>query len=68
MSHRCAARRRIWLAAVVALASAACSGAEISSDANILKVIIRASPTSFDPRVGTDEQSTTRPPGSSTAS
>ena len=59
MSHRRRAGHWIRLAAVVALASAACAGAgeETSSDADILKVIIRASPTSFDPRVGTDEQS-----------
>jgi peptide/nickel transport system substrate-binding protein len=57
MSHRRKAGYRIWLAAVVALANGVCAGGEISSDADILKVVIRAAPISFDPRVGTDEQS-----------
>ena len=38
-------------------ATVGCGGTEMTADADILKVIIRASPTSFDPRVGTDEQS-----------
>ena len=51
------AGRVVCLVTVASLASAACAGTETASDADILKVIIRASPTSFDPRVGTDEQS-----------
>ena len=34
-----------------------CSPASPVSDADVIKVIVRASPTTFDPRVGTDEGS-----------
>ena len=47
--------RALWLAA--SLGFAACGYTEATADADLVKVIIRASPTSFDPRVGTDEQS-----------
>ena len=48
-----------WLGVVSWLlgATVGCGGTETRTDADILKVVIRASPTSFDPRVGTDEQS-----------
>ena len=35
----------------------ACAGSEEAHEPSYLRVIIRASPTNFDPRVGTDEQS-----------
>jgi peptide/nickel transport system substrate-binding protein len=57
MTRRRKARRVICLVTIASLASAACAGTETASDSDILKVIIRAPPTSFDPRVGTDEQS-----------
>jgi len=54
VTHRRRAGRWIWFVAVV---TSACAGADRTSDADVLQVIIRASPTSLDPRVGTDEQS-----------
>ena len=47
----------LWILGVVALTASACGRTETTADADIIKVIIRASPTSFDPRIGTDEQS-----------
>ena len=57
MSHQRRVGYWIRLAAVVALAGGGCAGGGMSSDDDVLQVIIRASPTSFDPRIGTDEQS-----------
>ncbi len=48
---------RLCALGMIALAVSACGRTETTADADILKVVIRASPTSFDPRVGTDEQS-----------
>ena len=42
-----------WLLGVVV----GCANPEATADADVIRVVIRASPTSFDPRVGTDEQS-----------
>ena len=38
-------------------AIAGCAGADATATDDVLRVIIRASPANFDPRVGTDEQS-----------
>jgi peptide/nickel transport system substrate-binding protein len=45
------------VAAAAILALTGCSPAAPASDADVIKVIVRASPTTFDPRVGTDEGS-----------
>jgi peptide/nickel transport system substrate-binding protein len=45
------------LCLVLCALSVACGASAPSGDADIVKVIIRASPVNFDPRVGTDEQS-----------
>jgi peptide/nickel transport system substrate-binding protein len=42
---------------VVGALSLGCASREAASDADLVKVIIRAAPVNFDPRVGTDEQS-----------
>ena len=57
MTWRAAPGCWLWSLGVVALTLAGCERPETAADADILRVIIRASPTSFDPRVGTDEQS-----------
>ena len=41
----------------VTVTTAACVRTQVTDDGDFVKVIIRASPTNFDPRVGTDEQS-----------
>ncbi|MBF8299759.1 MAG: appA 1 [Acidobacteria bacterium] len=46
-----------FVAGCAALAAAGCARTEATADADFVTVIIRASPTNFDPRVGTDEQS-----------
>jgi peptide/nickel transport system substrate-binding protein len=45
----------MWALGVVA--SASCATSASAPDDDILRVIVRASPVNFDPRVGTDEQS-----------
>jgi len=50
-------RRWTFFATVVTFTGVACTGLENGRDSDVLNVIIRASPTSFDPRVGIDEQS-----------
>ena len=45
------------LCLVLCALSAACGASAPSSDADIVKVIVRLSPVNFDPRVGTDEGS-----------
>ncbi len=57
MTRRPAIGFRLWALGMVVLAAHACGRTEVPADADIVKVIIRASPTNLDPRVGTDEQS-----------
>jgi len=47
----------IWVLGCAAALAAGCASREAASDADFVKVIIRASPVTFDPRIGTDEQS-----------
>ena len=47
----------MWALGCAALAASGCARPAPEADADFIKVIIRASPTNFDPRVGTDEQS-----------
>jgi peptide/nickel transport system substrate-binding protein len=47
----------VWALGFGCALSVACGASAPSGDADIVKVVIRASPVNFDPRVGTDEQS-----------
>jgi peptide/nickel transport system substrate-binding protein len=47
----------IWVLGLAALAASGCGGADPTANDDVLRVIIRASPVNFDPRVGTDEGS-----------
>jgi len=57
MTRRSALGFRLWALGMTALAASACARAQATAPDDFLKVIIRASPVNFDPRVGTDEQS-----------
>jgi peptide/nickel transport system substrate-binding protein len=54
-ANRSASRLGAWGAAALVVAS--CVPAPSVSDGDVITVIVRASPTTFDPRVGTDEAS-----------
>ena len=54
MTRRCVLGFGIWALGFAALG---CAGADATANDDVLRVIIRASPANFDPRVGTDEQS-----------
>ena len=54
MTRCVAAGVGIW---VLGLVASGCGGADVSANADLVKVIVRASPVNFDPRVGTDESS-----------
>ena len=47
----------MWALGVAAALTAGCTSRDAASDADLVKVIIRASPVTFDPRIGTDENS-----------
>jgi peptide/nickel transport system substrate-binding protein len=57
MTSRRALGFGFWIFGLAATLSVACGASAPSSDADMVKVIIRASPVNFDPRIGTDEQS-----------
>ncbi len=57
MTRRSALGFRLWALGMTALAASACARAQATAPDDFLKVIIRASPTTFDARVGTDENS-----------
>jgi peptide/nickel transport system substrate-binding protein len=57
MIWRAASERWVWFAIVMAVSATSCMGRGTRTDGDIVTVAIRASPASFDPRIGTDEQS-----------